>query len=355
MEPVRVIRNLRPLYFHEGRLYCVRYDRISSTDDYGETFRDEGRLDLELPYAALIGRSKLVQRILRANVYRMRVLPNGNRIFVFRGGVYTQEAGQPRAVKTHPFERGSRSVSLAASKDGVVVFGEYWNNPDRDSVRIFQSRDSGRSWQVAYTFEPGAIRHVHGISYDPWEDCFWICTGDYGDESRLIRASADFRDLRIVSQGGQLNRFYSIQVGESSLLTATDTPLEQNFAYSIAKQSGASKAVASVENSSFYGCTVNGFEFVSTNAEPSAVNDTEASHVWAGPVEGGEWRRVLSFPIDLYTRLERRLHLPTGLFQFPRVFLPEGENPGDVLVCQAIGLRGFDGAMLCYDLSGWNN
>lgn len=353
MKPIRVIRDLRPLYFHEGRLYCVGYDRISSTDDYGKTFREEGRLDLALPYGALVARSKLVQRVLRANVYRMRILPNGNRVFVFRGGVYTQESGQPRAVKTHSFERGSRPVSLAADKDGVVVFGEYWSNVERDAVRIFRSRDFGYSWEVCYTFEPGAIRHVHGISYDRWEDCFWICTGDYEDENRLIRTTTDFRNLQIVSRGGQLNRFYSIQVGEHQLLTATDTPLEQNFVCTVAKQSGTIEAVARIENSSFYGCTVNGYAFVSTNAEPTVVNDADASHVWAGRVEGGGWRRVLSFPVDRYTRLARLPGLPAGLFQYPRVFFPEGDNPGDVLVCQAIGVHGVGNATLCYDLSGW--
>ena len=72
-----------------------------------------------------------------------------------------------------------------------------------------------------------------------------------------------------------------------------------------------------------------------------------------GRFEGGEWRRVLSFPVDRYTRLARLPGLPEGLFQYPRVFFPEGDNPGDVLVCQAIGVRGVGNATLCYDLSGW--
>jgi hypothetical protein len=353
MEPIRVIRDLRPLYFCGRRLYCTRYDRICSTDDYGETFRDEGRLDLVLPYSRLIGASNLAQRVLRANVYRMRMLPNGNRIFVFRGGVYTQEAGQPRAVRTCAVEHGSRPVSLAASRNGIVAFGEYWNNAQRDAVRIFRSSDSGISWEVAHTFEPGAIRHVHGISYDSWEDCFWICTGDCEDESRLIRATTDFRDLQVLRQGGRHTRFYSILVGEHHLLTATDTPSDQNVVCVIEKRSGNIETVAEIDNTSFYGCAVNGYAFVSTNAEPSPLNDVDASHVWAGHIEGGNWRRVLSFPVDHYARLGRLPGLPTGLFQYPRVFFPDGDNPGRVLVCQAIGVRGLHNATLCYDLSEW--
>ena len=75
--------------------------------------------------------------------------------------------------------------------------------------------------------------------------------------------------------------------------------------------------------------------------------------MWLGEA-GSAWRRVLTFPVDFYDRLSHLPGIPEGLFQYPRVFFPEGENPGDTLVCHAIGVRGHHGAMLCYDAGEWS-
>lgn len=347
-----VIPHTRPLYFSEDRLFCSRYDKICSTSDYGVTFRDEGVLDVKLRYRNLIGLSPLVQRVTRSSVYRMRVLPNGNRVYLFRKGVYTQPAGTEKAFRTFPVERGSRPVSLDVDARGLTVFGEYWDNPGREAIRIFGSRDGGLTWEVVYTFPAGAVRHVHGISYDKWRDRFIICTGDYGDENRLIEATTDFREVRIICQGGQGHRFYYTMVCEDCLVTATDTPLEENQICIIDKRTGTLDRVATIENTCFYICAVNDNIFVSTNAEPSEVNDTGAAHIWRGNLSSrGEWDRCLSLPVDFYDRLTRLPGVPTALFQYPGVFFPEGDNPGNNLVCHCLGLRGYDDAMVCFNLS----
>jgi hypothetical protein len=72
-----------------------------------------------------------------------------------------------------------------------------------------------------------------------------------------------------------------------------------------------------------------------------------------GDLSGDSWRHCLSFPIDFYTKLSRMPGSPKGLFQYPRVFFPEGPNDSTVLACQAIGLKGYDNSMLCYDTTSW--
>lgn len=354
LAPTRVIPHTRPLYFDGGKLFCSRFDRILSTDDYGKTFRPEGKLDLEMKFRGLIGAVPLTQRITRSTVYRMRVLPDGGRVYLMRGGVYTQKAGEEVAVRTYAVTSGSRPVSLAVSRDGVVAFGEYIDNSERGPIHIYASHDSGMSWAPVYTFPAGSIRHVHGVSYDPWDDCFWVCAGDYELENQLLRMSTDFRDVRMLRQGGQGNRFYSLLVTEDHLITATDTPLEQNYICLINKRDGALRHLASIENTSFYSCEVRGKIFVSTNAEPSPVNDRSASHIWMGDVQGEPWHRVFSFPVDVFDHLGRLPGLPNALFQFPRVFFPEGHNPGKELVCYGLGVRGFDDKMYCYDTTAWD-
>jgi len=60
--------------------------------------------------------------------------------------------------------------------------------------------------------------------------------------------------------------------------------------------------------------------------------------------------RVLTLAVDLWYRLCGLPGIPAALFQFPRVFFPEGDNPTGKLVCSAMGTRRYDDCMLVYDL-----
>lgn len=352
--PIRAVKNMKPLYFHKGRLYCSRFNKIYTTSDFGASFTYAGNIDLKLKLSGLYANMPLIQRMLRAHVYRMRVLSNGNMVLVFRGGIYTLIKGEDRARLTFAVKKGSRPVSLAVSKEGRAVFGEYWSNPRREEVNIYGSDDFGRAWQVIYTFPRGSIRHVHGITYDRWEDCFWICSGDSDGECCLFRATTDFRKVETVLKGGQKNRFYSIYADKDFLIMANDTPVEKNYIYIYDKKTGKLQGDQAIENSSFYHCVVNGRIFVSTNAEPSDINDIMYSHVWYKDRLGQKWQRVLSFPTDFYSRIDRMPLMPNGLFQLPNVFFPDGENTSDTLACYLTGLKGYDNAMLCYDTSIWD-
>jgi hypothetical protein len=353
-EPAFVRRNLRPLYFGpDGVLYCACFDRILSTGDFGRTLREEGRLENHFRIRPLLARAPLAQRVLRTQIYRMRVLPDGTKIYIFRKGIYTQAPTEQVAVRTFSVPRGSRPVSLAVSRTGLVVFGEYWDNAERSDVHVYGSSDRGKSWAPVYTFPAGSIRHVHGISYDPGDDCFWLCTGDYDDENQLIRASTAFKTIHMLRQGGQGNRFYYLLVLEKDLLTATDAPAEQNHVCIINKESGELKRVAEIENTNFFSCRMGNKVFLSTNAEPSAVNDTRRMHVWMGDLDTGRWRKFQTFPTDRYARMCRGPGVPRGLFQYSTVFFPEGDNPSNMLVCYGLGIRGYDNAFFCYDIRSW--
>jgi len=73
--------------------------------------------------------------------------------------------------------QGIRNDGLVRLRDGMILFGEYFMNKDRTDVRIYTSKDNGRTWQVAFDFQPGQIRHVHAIQQDPYAEKVWICTG----------------------------------------------------------------------------------------------------------------------------------------------------------------------------------
>src|SRR5438046_9802396 len=83
-------------------------------------------------------------------------------------------------------------------------------------------------WDVAYTFPQRAIRHVHNIVHDPWQDCLWVLTGDYGDECRIIRASYDFTNVEGILHGKQHPRAVAAVPTDDGLYLTSDTARQQH-------------------------------------------------------------------------------------------------------------------------------
>ena len=348
MRLVREVKNTRPLLFSDGLLYCSRFNEILTTSDLGQHFESIGKIILR---PSIITKASslqpLFQRIVRSVVYRARKTQNGNLILIFRGGIFLLRKNETRADCVFPVNRGSRPVSLAVSNTNFTVFGEYHSNEERGPMSIYGSQDDGETWNAVMTFLDKEIRHIQGISFDPWDNCFWICCGDIENENRLIRATVDFSQTETVLQSGQLNRFYSINVQKDHLILSTDTPLEDNFVFRYDKKSGKKDILAKIQNSSFYYAQVNDLNFISTNAEPSAKNDYLYSHIWAGRTYDDTWKHLMSFPVDFYSR-----HSPiSGFFQFSRIFFPDGENTTGFLVCYGLGIKDYDNSMLVYELS----
>ncbi len=106
------------------------------------------------------------------------------------GALVTRIAGSDEFHVTHRVQRGTRPLHITAVPSGNIYWGEYFDNRERAEVHIYVSTDRGRTWQIAYTFPAGSIRHVHNIVYDRWGDCLWILTGDEGAECKVLRAPA---------------------------------------------------------------------------------------------------------------------------------------------------------------------
>lgn len=240
-EPIRTVKGYRPLCFYGNRLICSKYNRIYSTEDLGRSFNFIGSFKDPSRFSFLLSFSRLLRRIFRSTVYRLRVMDNGNIVFVFKGGIYLLRPGHGIAEKVLPITKGSRPVSLAHKPGGLIVFGEYHENRDREAIHIYGSNDFGETWRAVYTFPAGSIRHIHGITYDKWDDCFWICSGDFGSEVKLFRAGPRFGNVEVALEGGQANRFYSLVATKNKVVMANDSPNAANHICELDKKTGKSK------------------------------------------------------------------------------------------------------------------
>jgi hypothetical protein len=247
------------------------------------------------------------------------------------GAIATLPAGESEFRVTYQLLRGTRPLRITAVPDGRVFWGEYFDNPRRDEVYIYASRDQGMTWEVAHVFAKGSIRHVHNVLYDRWENCLWIFTGDYAAECRILRASLDFATVDEVAGGSQQTRAVAAVVSEGGLYFATDTPLEQNYIYFLSRR-GRVERLSEMPSSSIYACKNRSGIFFSTMVEPSAFNSSRSVELF-GSLDRTEWRSLAAWEKDRWSM---------KFFQYGNAFLPDGENTTDLVAVSTVAVEGVD-------------
>jgi len=284
-------------------------------------------------------KSRLTARLFRDGFHALAVLPTGGLVAAVPGSIVTLGPNENEFRVTKVINRGTCPLHLTAVPGGAVFWGEYFDNAARDEVHVYASTDAGATWSVAHTFPKGAIRHVHNIVHDPWEDCLWVLTGDYGDECRILRVSCDFSRVETVLKGNQQARAVALVPTEDGLYFSSDTPLEQNYIYRLDRE-GTLSQIASISSSSIHGCRVGKHVFFSTMVEPSEINHDRHVRVYGS---GGEdWLPLLAWRKDRW---------PMGLFQYGNAILPDGDNATPFLALTTIAVEADDMVTSLYALS----
>jgi hypothetical protein len=287
--------------------------------------------------------NRLTARLFRDGFHALAVLPSGVLIAAVPGGIVTLRTGETEFRRTHTILRGTRPLHITAIPDGPIYWGEYFDNAARDEVHIYASTDSGETWSAAYTFPKGAIRHIHNIIHDPWGDCLWVLTGDYGDECRMLRAACDFSRVEAVLQGKQQARAVAAIPADNGLYFSSDTPLEPNYIYRLDRQESLLQ-VSPINSTSIYGCRDGSRVFFSTKVEPSEVNHDRQVRVYGGDTRNSDspaWHLLLAWQKDSW---------PMGLFQYGNAFMPDGNNATPYLALSTIAVRSDDTVTSLYSV-----
>ncbi len=284
----------------------------------------------------LTSRNALSSRLMRDGFHALAILGGQTKdqtmVGAVPGALVTRGPGSDEFHVTHKVQRGTRPLHVTAIPSGTIYWGEYFDNRERAEVHIYASTDRGRTWQIAYTFSAGSIRHVHNIVYDRWRDCLWILTGDEGAECKVLRASSDLRSVEVVLAGNQQARAVAAIPTQSGLYISTDTPSEKNHVYRL-DRAGNVAQVGDLASSSIFGCRVGcrvgEAMFFSTMIEPSAVNTSREVQI-AGSRDGTNWQVLARW---------RKDNLPIRYFQYGNAFLPDGENATNYLAATTIAVE----------------
>jgi hypothetical protein len=284
--------------------------------------------------------TRLSARLFRDGFHALSVLDSFVLIAAVPGAIIALAPDEKKFRTTHRITRGTRPLHITALPNGTVLWGEYFDNASCDEVHIYASADAGAHWDVAYTFARGEIRHVHNIVHDPWGNCLWILTGDYGDECRILRAACDLSQIEIVLRGSQQTRAAALIPTAEAVYFSSDTPLESNSIFRL-DRSGKLSQLAEISGSSIYGCRVTNSLFFSTMVEPSAVNSDREVRVY-GSHDGNNWNSLLAWRKDRY---------PARFCQYGNAFLPDGHNATRFLAVSTIAVEADDMVTSIYSIS----
>jgi hypothetical protein len=271
--------------------------------------------------------SQLASRLFRDGFHALAVLSSGHLVGAVPRNIVTLSPGETEFQLSHNLLRGTRPLHIATTPGDHIFWGEYFDNPRRDEVHIYVSVDRGAHWEVAHTFPKSAIRHVHNIVYDKWDNCFWVLTGDHGSECRILRASCDFKTVDVVLYGNQQARSAALVPTREAIYFSSDTPFETNYVYRLDRRGDLFK-VATLSSSSIYGCQVGNAVFFSTMVEPSVINSCRDVFLYGSP-DGTRWQRLQQWAKDRW---------PMALFQYGNALLPDGNNTTGLLALTTVAV-----------------
>ncbi len=169
----------------------------------------------------------------------VEVVPlNSDVLLVFGGGdVWRISLSQETQEHVHKLRyfgrnkgRGVMPHGVAVTPSGDVYYGEYPTNLDGelDTVRIWHGQDQGRRWRVAHEFNPGEVRHIHNVQWDPYAGSLWVGTGDSDSRSMVGRSDDGGRRFQWIGRGSQLFRVASLLFFAGEVAWGTDADRSQN-------------------------------------------------------------------------------------------------------------------------------
>jgi hypothetical protein len=292
---------------------------------------------------ALFSKIRLISRLFRAEVHFFKSLSNGKLICIAKKGIFIFDEKSRCFKKSFNVIRGTRPLNICEDENGNIFFGEYFNNPERDSVNIYKSIDYGVSWGIAYTFPAKSIRHIHEMCFDNYTNSIWVATGDLDGECIIGYTNDLFRSFNSVLKGGQEYRTCKLLFFRDKIVYGTDSETTVNYLKQIDRNTLKVTDLVTVQGSVINSVKIGDKCFFSTTVEPSEVNKDKNSYVWMYDNETGKCKIIAQYKKDLWNH---------RYFQFGWCKFPEyAESDSQFLYFHGNALKRIDGSTLRLKIS----
>lgn len=335
VEAVPALHGYAVEWLEPGRAFLSRKNRIyRATTPTGK--RELVGTVTAPSWQRLVSGTRLGQRLLRFMAYNVVPFPDGTifvtfakQVGVFSGGSYRTLHGMSRPCRV--LRRG-----CAPAPDGSVYWGEYISNENRGSITIYRYRPGTERAEVVHAFEPGEVRHVHGIYTDPYTNALWCVVGDRPHECRILRTHDGFKTLETIGQGDETWRTVSLLFTRDAVYYASDAEFRANQIYRLDRRTGKRETLGEVDGPVFYSLAMGEDLFFASTAELCPSQEKPQATLWH-VVPSGEVKPVFSRRKDLF-----RLHAMTVLFMMGTLHFPAGPGLDGETYISGVGLQGLD-------------
>ena len=345
-------------YTPNGTLVCYQYGDIVTYE--GGIIKNRFRI-LNSKKERFLGRIKVVSRLMRLGVRAGIALDEEQIVLSFGNKLVEYNLSLKECSNGFLCEEGVRPLTFTKIKnignfDEGIYFGGYIHNHEMRPVHIYR-RIQKDEWEIVYTFQQGVINHVHNIIADPYRNCLWIFTGDFGNAAAIWKVTDNFGKIEKVAGGDQRWRGSVAFVLPEGLLYATDTPRADDYLYLLNPDTMEHREIMSLHGSCIYGCQWRDKYVLSSTVE-SEGGDMGFFETWFGRKRG---KGIKDEYVHMYCGnlkegfkeiyREKKDWLPFTLFQFGVFKFPAGQNNGDNLYFQPVATNKYDQRLMAYNQS----
>jgi hypothetical protein len=310
----------------------------------------------------------LSERIFRGGIQTAELIDDHHLLVVTRSTIWCVNIETGKVSLDFEIPGGRRLLFLTRVSGGInqrskIVFGEYFNNPNKESVRIWsRSCTPISNWEVAYTFASGEINHVHNVCTGGQLNELFVLTGDFGLGAAIWKTDNSFAKLNPVLRGSQEFRATWLRVYGNSLIYATDSQMISNHLKTLLSFDSDAQAVdlAPIEGSSIYFQHSSDGTYFSTAVEPDEPTGNWLKDIFSRKIGVGirSANAALYFyhsnsALTEFFKAEKDLY-PFRLGQFGTFVFPGGISPNNLLAVQAVALKDLDGHCLVFKFPSEN-
>ncbi|CAN5484053.1 hypothetical protein BH10ACI2_BH10ACI2_11470 [soil metagenome] len=312
-----------------GRFYLSRRNDIYRSTDLKPPFEHIAAIDAPL-WKRLASNFRLAQRLMRFMVYNVVPMPNGEifvtfdkTVGVIKEGKYTDLPGLERPCRVLRF-------GCALDTYGNVYFGEYLANTERGEMRIYRYTAGGTSVETVHTFQPGSIKHIHGLYYDKYTGAIYCLTGDDDPECQILRSYDGCKTFETVGSGDETWRTVSLLFDEIHFTYGSDAEFRSNQIFRVDRLTLRRETLGEVNGTVFYSKNIGSDLFFTTTAENAPSQKENVAALWLLDAEG-VCKSLIAFEKDRW---------PGGLFMFGTIHFPYVNSFDDRLYYSLVGVKG---------------
>lgn len=281
---------------------------------------------------------RLARRCLRLD--KCNVVPVSNGFIAIRQGKVYHYDEQNKKLKHTLTLKNCRNVlhqSIAVVDGKELFLGEYGSNPDRKSVSIYKSTDSGESWQEIYKFKENSIKHIHGCFYDKIEDKIWVMTGDFENECHIISTDRNFEKLEFIGDKNQKFRACNAFFEKDTVHWVMDSQLEDSFHIKLDRKTKEIEVKQLFMGPVWYIKRLqDGYYLAATTQEIGVGVKDEYAHLMVSK-DLDSWQTLAKFEHD---------KLPKKYFKFGIIGFADGEQTSNDFYLFFEAIKGVDGKVV---------